>query len=110
MSISRVHAASLSFLSKSASVNQASVANRVTGQFEEDILKVGENRAEVSDPDPVFGQTMNHFGYEIVAAAPNRVLRVAARVAGRVAGNDLLDSWDGSKTLRSGFVVCGKDD
>ena len=51
---------------------ESSIANRVTGQFEKDILKVGENRAEISNPDSILGQTMNHLGDEIVAATPNR--------------------------------------
>src|SRR5439155_24066896 len=42
--------------------DQASIANRVTGQFEKDILKVGENRAEIGEPYPILRQTMNHRG------------------------------------------------
>jgi hypothetical protein len=81
---------------------QASIANRVTGQFEEDILKVGENRAEIGDPYPILGQTVNDFGDKILAAAPNREMRRTAR--------DRVDSGDCSKTLRSASVVCGEDD
>src|ERR1700680_4385935 len=92
MSISRVHAALLSSL----------VANRVTGQFEKDVLKVRENRAEIRDPNPILGQTMNHLGDEIVAPTPNRELRVAADYR--------LDSRDRSKALYSRWVVCGEDD
>src|ERR1700733_2584471 len=97
MSISRVHAASLSNLSRSSLV-----ANRVTGQFEKDILKVGENRAEIRDPDAILGQTMNYLGDEIVTSAPNCELRVAADYT--------LDSRDGSKVLSSGSIVRGEDD
>ena len=71
------------------------VANRVTGQFEKDVLKVRENRAEIGDPDPILGQTMNHLGDQIVAPTPNGELRVAA--------DDRLDSRDRSKALRSEF-------
>jgi hypothetical protein len=74
----------------------------VTGKFEKDVLKVRQNRAEIGDPDPILRQAMNHLGDEIIAATPNRELRVAT--------NDRLDSRDHSKTLLSGSVVRGEDD
>src|ERR1700687_5998286 len=60
-SVSRVAAASLSSL----------IANRVTSKFEKDVLKVGQNRAKIRNPDPILGKTMNHLGHEIVAPAAN---------------------------------------
>ena len=42
----------------------------MTGQFEKDILKVGENRTEIGDPYPILRQTMNHFPDKIIAATP----------------------------------------
>src|ERR1019366_4328591 len=67
-----------------------------------DILKVGENRAEIGDPYPILRQTMDHLGDKIVAATPNRDLQPSAR--------DRLDSRDRSKTLCRASVVCGEDD
>ena len=37
----------------------------MTSQFEKDVLKVGENRAEIRDQDAILGQTMNHLGDKI---------------------------------------------
>src|ERR1039458_910730 len=61
-SASKAHAASLCFL----------LANGVTGQFEENVLKVGKNCPEIRDSNPIFRKAVNHFGNEIVAAAANR--------------------------------------
>src|ERR1700733_5220722 len=47
-------------------------ANRATGKLEKDVLKVGENRAEIGDPDSALGKTMNHFGHQVVTRAANR--------------------------------------
>src|ERR1700733_15001152 len=74
MSISRAQAASFLNLVPKLSL----VANRVAGQFEKHVLKVGENRAEVRNPDPILRKTMNYLGDKIVASTPNRELRVAA--------------------------------
>src|ERR1700731_1023405 len=61
MSISRVHAASLSVL----------FANRAASQLEKDVLKVGENGAEIRDPNPMLRQTVNHPGDQVVAPPSN---------------------------------------
>src|SRR5258708_40124087 len=39
------------------------LANRVTSQFEKDVLQVGEDCAEIRDSNPILGQTMNHLGH-----------------------------------------------
>src|ERR1700691_716313 len=92
----------VNFHSPRSIVIKASVANRVTGQFEKDVLQVGENGAEIRDPDAILRQTMNHLGDEIVAVTPDGELRVAA--------NDRLDSRNISKTFRSSSIVCGEHD
>src|SRR4029077_17452697 len=79
----------VNFQSPCSIVIESSVANRVTSQFEKDVLKVRKNCAEFCYPEPVLGQTVNHFGHEIVAVTSNRELRVAA--------DDHLDSRDRSK-------------
>jgi hypothetical protein len=68
VSFQRIHAASLWRL----------VANRTAGQFKKNVLEIGENRAEFSDPDPVLGQTVDHQGHEIVTQTANREPQVAA--------------------------------
>src|SRR5579871_1923772 len=83
------------------SIDESSIANRVTGQFEKNILKVGENRAEIGDAYSVLRQAMNHLGDEIVAAPPNRELRPIAL--------DRLDSRDRAKTFGRASVVGGED-
>ena len=78
------------------------VANRVTSQFKKDIFQIGENGAEIRDPDPIFGQTMNHLGDQIVAMPTNRKRRVVT--------NNRLDSRNRPKTLGSASFPGGEDD
>src|ERR1700679_568457 len=96
MSISRVHASS------SSSLVSSLVANRMTGQFQKDIFKVRENRAELRDPDPILGKALNHLGDEIVASSPNGELRITA--------GHCLDARNRSEAFHCSRVVCGEDD
>src|SRR6516164_3922602 len=73
------------------------VANRVAGEFEEDIFEVGENRPEVRDFDLVFRKAANHLGHEVISGTANREAEILAR--------DGLKSWNRSKTFLGGWVV-----
>src|SRR5579871_3325611 len=74
----------------------------MASQFDKNILKARKDCAEIRDSDAILGQTMNHFGDEIVAAAANRELRVVA--------DHRLDSRHRSKALFSASVVRAKHD
>src|SRR5271165_2264776 len=74
----------------------------MTCQFQKNVLKVREDGAEISNPDVILGQTMNHLGDKIVAGSANRELRVAA--------DHRLYSRDRSKALLGVLVVCRKHD
>src|SRR5260370_39685900 len=50
----------------------------MTRQLEKDVLKVGQNRPEIRDPDLILGQTMNHLGHQVVAPAVNGESKVSA--------------------------------
>src|SRR5580700_2110290 len=39
----------------------------MAGQFQKDVLQVGQHGAEVGDPDPILGETLDHLGHEVVA-------------------------------------------
>src|SRR3984885_1950913 len=77
-SVSRVHAAWLSVL----------FANGAARELEKDVLKVGENGAEIRDADPILRKTMNHLGDQVVAPPANGASRVFAGY-GLYAGNGL---------------------
>ena len=57
-----------------AAWSAASVANRVTGQLEKDVLERRQLGAEVDHADPMLRQALDDLGHEIVAAAANRDL------------------------------------
>src|ERR1700682_754081 len=42
------------------------IANRMAGQFQEDVVQVGQHGAKVSDPNPVLGQAMDHLRHKVV--------------------------------------------
>src|SRR5580693_9465311 len=69
------------------------VPDRVTGELEKHILEGGEHRAEVGDPDPVFGQTLDDLGDQVIAPTANREPELAA--------DHRLDSWDRPKAIFS---------
>src|SRR5579862_2287480 len=78
------------------------IANRMTGQFEEYVLKVGQNRAKIRDPDAIFRQTLNHFTDEIVPPPANRKLRVGA--------DHRFDSRNSAKALPGASILRREDD
>src|SRR5438270_12985971 len=47
------------------------LANRVTGQFQKHVFKVGENGAKIRHADPILRQAVNHFGHQVVTLAAN---------------------------------------
>src|SRR5271163_2130089 len=47
------------------------IPNRMAGQFQKDVLQVRQHGAKVGDPDPVLGQTLDHFGHKVVAMSLN---------------------------------------
>src|SRR6185436_15337712 len=51
-----------------------SIPDRVARELEEHVLEIRLLGAETADPDAVFGQALNHFGDEAVAAPVNREL------------------------------------
>src|SRR5436305_13692777 len=57
----------VSFQSPRSIVESLSIANRMAGQFQKDVLQVGQYGAEVGDPDPILGETLDHLGHEVVA-------------------------------------------
>src|SRR5437762_3548978 len=50
------------------------IANRMAGQFQKDVLQVGQHGAKVGDPYPVLGQAMDYLAHEVVAPPANREL------------------------------------
>src|ERR1041384_2651140 len=38
------------------------IADRVAGQFQKNVLQVGQHGAEVGDPDPILGEALDHLG------------------------------------------------
>src|SRR5579864_3538340 len=55
------------------------VANRMSGQLQKHVFERGEHSTEIGDPDPVFGQTLDHLCHELVAPPLNREARLLAR-------------------------------
>src|SRR5580658_4641111 len=68
----------VSFQSPRSIDESLSIANRMAGQFQKDVLQVGQYGAEVGDPDPILGETLDHFGHEVVAAPLKSELGVLA--------------------------------
>src|ERR1017187_3903173 len=56
-----------------------SVADRVAGELQEDILEVRVQRPELGDLDPVLGQGLDHLADELVAGAADGESRLLAR-------------------------------
>src|SRR3954466_2659264 len=52
----------VSFQSPRSIAESLSIADRMAGQFQKDVLQVGRRGAEVGDPYPIFGETLDHFG------------------------------------------------
>src|SRR6476469_2332695 len=87
MSTSTVRAASFSLL----------FANRAASQLEKDVLKVGDGRAEFSDPNPILRQAVNHVGDKIVSPPANGESHVGAGYR--------LNRWNCLKVVTCGWVV-----
>src|SRR5438128_1175059 len=68
----------VSFQSPRSIAESLSIADRMAGQFQKDVLQVGQHGAEVGDPDPILGQTLDHLGHEVVAPPLQRELGVLA--------------------------------
>ena len=74
----------------------------MAGQFEKHVLKVGDDHAKVGHAYAALGQTMDHFGYQIIALAANRELQVAA--------HDGVNSRNRSKAFLGRWVTGGQYD
>src|ERR1700693_3334250 len=74
----------------------------MTGQFEKHVLKVGDDHAKVGNARAALGQTVDHFGHQIIAAAANRELQIAA--------HHRLNSRNCSKAFLGRRVTGGQDD
>jgi hypothetical protein len=72
----------------------------MTGQFEKNVFKIGENGTEIRDPDVILGKAMNYFGHQVVATAANRESQVSADYR--------LHSGDGAKTFFCPGVVAAE--
>src|SRR5437762_1604517 len=57
----------VSFQSPRSIAESPSIADRMAGQFQKDVLQVGQHSSDVGDPDPILGETLEHFGDEVVA-------------------------------------------
>src|ERR1700688_1707486 len=57
----------VSFQSPSSIVESLSIADRMAGQFQKDVLQIGQHGAKVGHPDPILGETLDHLSHEIVA-------------------------------------------
>src|SRR5260370_30800585 len=68
----------VSFQSPRSIAESLSIADRMAGQFQKDVLQVGQHGAEVGDPDPILGETLDHLGHEVVAPPLTRELGVLA--------------------------------
>src|SRR5215467_10548625 len=71
----------VSFQSPRSIARSPSIADRMAGQFQKDVLQVGQHSAEIGDPDPIFGETLDHLGHEVVAPPLKSKLRVLAHHA-----------------------------
>src|ERR1700722_15726103 len=78
------------------------VANRTASQFEKHVLEVGDDHAEVSDAYTALGQTVDHLGHQIVAAAANRKLQIAT--------HHRLNSRNCAKAFLGRRVIGSQDD
>src|SRR5437899_9350178 len=56
----------VSFQSPRSIVQSLSIANRMAGEFQKDVLEVGQHCAEFGDPDPIIGETLDHLGHEVL--------------------------------------------
>src|SRR5579871_3061543 len=74
------------------------VANGMAGQFQENVFQVGQHRAEVGDPNPILGETLNHLGHQIVALALNRESGLLPRHP--------LDARDRTQTFFGPWIFC----
>src|SRR6266853_3967819 len=57
----------VSFQSPRSMSESLSIADRMAGQFQKNVLQVGQHGAEVGDPDPILGEALDHLGHEVVA-------------------------------------------
>jgi hypothetical protein len=72
----------------------------MTGQFEKNVFKIGENGTEIRDPDAILGKTMNYFGHQVVATTANRESQLSADYR--------LHSRDRAKAFFYPAVIGGK--
>src|SRR5947209_15457038 len=56
----------VSFQSPRSIAQSLSIANRMAGEFQKHVLEVGQHCAEVGDPDPIIGETLDHLGNEVL--------------------------------------------
>src|SRR5215813_5590640 len=56
----------VSFQSPCSIAESLSITDRMAGQFQKDVLQVGQHSAEIGDPDPILGETLDHLGHEVV--------------------------------------------
>src|SRR5437763_8305544 len=91
----------VSFQSPRSIAQSLSIANRMAGEFQKDVLEVGRLGAEVGDPDPIFGETLDHLGHEVVAPALKSEPGVLAY--------HVLNLWNRSKTF-FGEGIPGRQD
>src|SRR5580700_1513707 len=47
------------------------IANRMAGQFQKNVLQIRQHSTKIGDADAVLGETLDHLGHEVVAAALN---------------------------------------
>src|SRR5262249_54681158 len=69
----------VSFQSPRIIAGSPSIADRMAGQFQKDVLQVGQHGGKVGDPDPVLGETVDHLGHEVVAPPLKSEMGVVAR-------------------------------
>jgi|SRR5579863_2979767 len=81
---------------------------RVAGEFEEDLIEIGEHCPEVRDFDPVLRQAVNYVSHEVVPGTTNREAEILARdrLKSRDRSKMFLGGWSSveSTTVRSGAV------
>src|SRR5579872_6391377 len=92
----------VSFQSPCSMALSVLVANRMAGQCEEDVLQVRQHGAEVGDPDPILGQTMDYLAHEVVPQPLNCELRAVAHHG--------LHLWDRAQAFFGERIVGGQDD
>src|SRR5579863_1292346 len=89
----------VSFKSPRSMALSVLIANRMAGQLQKDVLEVGHHGAEVGDPYPVLGKTLDYVADKVFSQPLNRELRALAHHA--------LHVWNGTQVFFGERILSG---